>query len=295
MLNLNLIFLRKNKNNLKNQVINTFFLKEQFKYLKTTHSYHLVDPSPWPLLASLGAFMLAVGGVLYMHKFIGGWNLFFTGFSLIIYVMIVWWRDIIREATFEDQHTIAVQKGLRLSIILFIVSEIMFFLAFFWGFFHSSISPVFSIGGVWPPKAITTINTFTIPFTNTFFLLTSGATVTWAHHALLAKAKRHTLIALIFTLILASLFTILQGLEYINAPFSISDGIYGSCFYMATGFHGGHVFIGTIALFVSFIRIILNHFTNKHHFGFEAAIWYWHFVDVIWLFLFINVYWWSNK
>jgi cytochrome c oxidase subunit 3 len=284
-----------NKKNDKSNVRETLLFKEQFKYLKTAHSYHLVDPSPWPLLASLGAFMLTSGLVLYMHKFIGGWQLLTTGFTLILYIMYTWWRDVVREATFEDQHSITVQKGLRLGMVLFIVSEIMFFFAFFWAFFHSSIAPTYNIGGVWPPKAITTINTFTIPLTNTFLLLTSGATVTWAHHALLARAKKHTLVALIFTILLATLFTCLQGLEYVNAPFNISDGVYGSCFYMATGFHGFHVFVGTVALIVSFIRIILNHFTNKHHFGFEAAIWYWHFVDVVWLFLFINVYWWSSK
>lgn len=281
--------------NKKNKIKKTLFFKEQLKYLKTTHSYHLVDPSPWPLLASLGAFMFTSGLILYMHKFIGGWQLLMTGFTLILYIMYTWWRDVIREATFEDQHTITVQKGLRLGMILFIISEIMFFFAFFWAFFHSSVAPVFNIGGVWPPKAISTINTFTIPLTNTFLLLTSGATVTWAHHALLMRAKKHTLIALIFTITLATLFTCLQGLEYINSPFNISDGVYGSCFYMATGFHGFHVFVGTIALIVSFIRIILNHFTNKHHFGFESAIWYWHFVDVVWLFLFINIYWWGSR
>ena len=284
-----------NKKNDKSNVQETLLFKEQFKYLKTAHSYHLVDPSPWPLLASLGAFMLTSGLVLYMHKFIGGWQLLTTGFTLILYIMYTWWRDVVREATFEDQHSITVQKGLRLGMVLFIVSEIMFFFAFFWAFFHSSIAPTYNIGGVWPPKAISTINTFTIPLTNTFLLLTSGATVTWAHHALLARAKKHTLVALIFTILLATLFTCLQGLEYVNAPFNISDGVYGSCFYMATGFHGFHVFVGTVALIVSFIRIILNHFTNKHHFGFESAIWYWHFVDVVWLFLFINVYWWSSK
>ena len=284
-----------NKKDDKSKVQEILLFKEQFKYLKTAHSYHLVDPSPWPLLASLGAFMLTSGLVLYMHKFIGGWQLLTTGFTLILYIMYTWWRDVVREATFEDQHSITVQKGLRLGMVLFIVSEIMFFFAFFWAFFHSSIAPTYNIGGVWPPKAISTINTFTIPLTNTFLLLTSGATVTWAHHALLARAKKHTLVALIFTILLATLFTCLQGLEYVNAPFNISDGVYGSCFYMATGFHGFHVFVGTVALVVSFIRIILNHFTNKHHFGFEAAIWYWHFVDVVWLFLFINVYWWSSK
>lgn len=250
-----------------------------FTYLKTNHHYHLVDESPWPLVAAFGSFLLAIGGIMYMHKFNGGWNLFVTGFSLIIYMMFTWWRDIIREATLEDTHTATVQKGLRLGMILFIISEIMFFFAFFWSFFHSSIAPVFNIGGIWPPKAIAVINTYTVPLTNTFILLTSGATVTWAHHGIIARAKKHVLVALILTLTLALLFTALQGFEYVNAPFSISDSIYGSCFYMATGFHSAHVIIGTIALFISFIRVILNHYTNKHHFGFESAIWYWHFVD----------------
>jgi cytochrome c oxidase subunit 3 len=288
-------YFKANKKGISSKVVHTTLFKEKFKYFKTTHAYHLVDPSPWPLVASLGAFMFTLGGVLYMHKFIGGWNLLITGFSIILYVMFTWWRDIIREATFEDTHTITVQKGLRLGMILFIVSEVMFFFAFFWAFFHSSVAPVHNLGGVWPPKAISTINTYTIPLTNTFFLLTSGATITWAHHALLARAKRHTLVAFMFTLILAIMFTALQGFEYVNAPFNISDGVYGSCFYMATGFHGFHVFIGTVALLVSFIRSIMNHFTDKHHFGFESAIWYWHFVDVVWLFLFINIYWWSSR
>jgi cytochrome c oxidase subunit 3 len=205
------------------------YFYKSFNHLKTTHSYHLVDPSPWPIVAAFAAFMFTSGGVLYMQGFIGGWSLFITGFISLLFVMYTWWRDIIREATFEDTHTVVVQKGLRLGMILFIVSEVMFFFAFFWGFFHSSVAPVYNLGGVWPPKAITTINTYTVPLTNTFFLLTSGATVTWAHHALLARAKRHTIVALIFTLVLAILFTALQGLEYVNAPFNISDGVYGSC------------------------------------------------------------------
>ena len=184
----------------------------------------------------------------------------FTGFLMILYVMYTWWRDIIREATFEDTHSIVVQKGLRLGMILFIASEVMFFFAFFWAFFHSSIAPVYNIGGVWPPKAITTISTYTVPLTNTFLLLTSGATVTWAHHAILARAKKHTLIALIFTLVLAALFTALQGLEYISAPFSISDGVYGSCFYMATGFHGARV------------RRVVGFFIQNTSFGIRSLI-----------------------
>lgn len=269
-------------------------IKNTFSYIKTKHKFHLVDPSPWPLLASLGAFMLTTGGVLYMHKVLGGWDLFLNGVVVILFVMYVWWRDVVREATYEEQHSFVVQRGLRLGMVLFIASEVMFFFAFFWAFFHSSLAPAFNIGGVWPPKAIISMNTYTIPLTNTFILLSSGATVTWAHHAIILSAKRQTIIGLLYTLILAILFTYFQGLEYVSAPFNISDGIYGSCFYMATGFHGFHVFIGTVALFVSLIRIVFNHFTNTHHFGFESSIWYWHFVDVVWLFLFINIYWWGN-
>lgn len=172
-----------------------------------------------------------------------------------------------------------VQKGLKLGMVLFIVSELMFFFGFFWSFFHASIAPVYNIGGVWPPFAITTISSYTVPLTNTFLLLTSGVTVTWAHHALLARSKKQCLMAIMYTLVLATSFSCLQAVEYFNAPFNISDGVFGATFYLATGFHGMHVLIGTVAIFVSFVRIILNHFTNQHHFGFEAAIWYWHFVD----------------
>lgn len=262
--------------------------------ISTFHKFHLVDPSPWPLIASIGAFLLTSGLVVYMHKVLDGFGLFSHGLFLILFVMYVWWRDVIREATYEEHHTYAVQRGLRLGMILFIVSEAMFFFAFFWAFFHSSLAPAFNIGGVWPPKAIQVIDAFAIPLSNTIILLSSGATITWAHHALTLSAKRHTIISLTYTLFLAFFFTFLQGLEYVSAPFNISDSVYGSCFYMTTGFHGFHVFVGSIAIVVSFVRVVLNHFTDTHHVGFESSIWYWHFVDVVWLFLFVNVYWWSN-
>ena len=277
--------------------VSNFFMSdkvEQFKYLKTKHSWHLVDPSPWPLVAAMGAFFMTSGGVLYMHKFTGGAQLTLIGLSTILYVMYAWWRDIIREATFEEQHTFSVQRGLRLGMILFIVSEIMFFFAFFWAFFHSSLSPAYNIGGTWPPVAVQTIQTSGIPLTNTILLLSSGATVTWAHHSIIVRAKKHAILGLLFTIIFATIFTLMQVIEYFDAPFSISDGVFGSCFFMATGFHGFHVFVGTISLIVSLIRIVLNHFTATHHFGFESAAWYWHFVDVVWLFLFIAVYWWGG-
>lgn len=263
-------------------------------YIDTLHKFHLVDPSPWPLVASLGAFMLTAGGVLYMHRTLGGWELLSNGLILILYVMYVWWRDIVREATYEEQHTFKVQRGLRLGVILFIVSEVMFFFGFFWAFFHSSLSPVFNIGGVWPPTAIAVISTYLTPLTNTVILLSSGATITWAHHAVFLRAKRHSVVSLLYTIFLAVLFTCYQGLEYASLPFNISDGIYGSCFYMTTGFHGFHVFVGTIAIVVALIRLAKNHFTNTHHLGLDSAVWYWHFVDVVWLFLFGTIYWWSN-
>jgi cytochrome c oxidase subunit 3 len=258
------------------------------------HSFHLVDPSPWPLMGAFGVFMLTFGTVLYMHGYSGGSFLWKFGLIMVLFVMYGWWRDIIREGTFEGQHTKSVQSGLRLGVILFIVSEVMFFLAFFWAFFHSSFNPSPAIGGVWPPAFIATLDPWKIPLLNTILLLSSGASVTWAHHSIVLGDKAQACYALIVTIVLASIFTALQGYEYASAPFTISDGIYGSTFYMATGFHGFHVFVGTSFLAVCLGRLYFNHFTKEHHFGFEAAAWYWHFVDVVWLFLFISIYWWGS-
>ena len=224
------------------------------------HPFHLVDTSPWPLFASLGALCTTVGLVMYMHGYLGGELLGSCGFSMI----------------------------------LFIVSEIMFFFAFFWAFFHSSLAPTIEIGAMWPPKGIEVLNPWEIPFLNTVILLTSGASVTWAHHAILAGQRSQALVSLWITIVLAAVFTGLQVMEYIEAPFTITDGVYGSTFYLATGFHGFHVFVGTIFLFVCLVRSYKNHFTINHHFGFEAAAWYWHFVDVVWLFLFVCIYWWGG-
>lgn len=266
-------------------------------YLKKNnqkHPFHLVDPSPWPFVGSIGAFGFTFGTVLYMHKYSGGFLLFILGLFTILYTMFFWWRDIIREATFEGQHTLAVQHGLRQGVLLFIISEIMFFVAFFWAFFDASIKPSAILGGVWPPEGISIINPWDLPLLNTVILLSSGTTVTVVHHAIIAGSKKTANFALFITIILAFEFTCIQIFEYYNAPFTISDGIYGSTFFMATGFHGFHVFIGTCFLTICLIRLIKNHFTRQHHFGFEAAAWYWHFVDVVWLFLFIAIYWWGS-
>ncbi|HND46128.1 MAG TPA: cytochrome c oxidase subunit 3 [Chitinophagales bacterium] len=258
------------------------------------HSFHLVDPSPWPIVSAFSALMLTFGGVLYMHGYSGGFFLLQFGFLMILFMMYCWWRDIIREATLEGQHTKSVQTGLKMGMILFIVSEIMFFVAFFWAFFHSSFNPSPAIGGVWPPAYIVTLDPWKIPLLNTIILLSSGASVTWAHHSIVLGSKHQAILALIVTVVLAIVFTALQGYEYATAPFSISDSVYGASFYMATGFHGFHVFIGTCFLTVCLFRLYFNHFTREHHFGFEAAAWYWHFVDVVWLFLFITIYWWGS-
>lgn len=257
------------------------------------HNFHMVDPSPWPLVASFSAFALTSGGVLYFHNFAQGGFLLSLGFILVIYSMFVWWRDVIREAQI-GYHTKVVQIGLRYGMLLFIVSEVMFFLAFFWAYFHSSLAPAIEIGSIWPPKGIEVFNPWDIPLVNTLILLLSGATITWAHYAMLNKNMSEVFIALLYTIVLAFIFTGFQAYEYVKAPFSIADGIYGSTFFMATGFHGFHVIIGTTFLTVCLYRVFQYHFTAKEHFGFEAAAWYWHFVDVVWLFLFITIYWWGS-
>nr|YP_010947363.1 cytochrome c oxidase subunit III [Endromis versicolora]WGO62387.1 cytochrome c oxidase subunit III [Endromis versicolora] len=256
------------------------------------HPYHLVDYSPWPLTGAIGVLTLVMGMVKWFHNF--NMNLLILGYIITLMTMFQWWRDVSREGTFQGKHTILVTKGLRWGMILFIVSEIFFFISFFWAFFHSSLSPNIEIGAMWPPLSITPFNPFQIPLLNTIILISSGVTVTWAHHALMENNYSQMIQSLFITISLGVYFTILQAYEYIEAPFSIADSIYGSTFFMATGFHGLHVIIGTIFLMICLIRQLNNHFSKNHHFGFEAAAWYWHFVDVVWLFLYISIYWWGN-
>jgi cytochrome c oxidase subunit 3 len=231
---------------------------------------------------------------MFMHGFEKGGFLLSLGLITIIYSMYVWWRDVIREGTFQGHHTFAVQRGLRYGMLLFIVSEVMFFFAFFWAFFHSSLAPTVELGAVWPPKGVEVLDPWQIPFLNTVILLSSGASVTWAHHAILAGEKAQATYSLVITVALAVLFTAFQVSEYLEAPFTIADSVYSSTFFVATGFHGFHVFVGTIFLAICLGRVLQNHFTRQHHFGFEAAAWYWHFVDVVWLFLFVTIYWWGG-
>nr|UFR82908.1 cytochrome c oxidase subunit III [Protaetia speciosa jousselini] len=256
------------------------------------HPYHLVDASPWPILGAFGAMITMIGLIKWFHFFDN--TLFLLGSFITMLIMFQWWRDITREGTFQGLHTYPVTMGLRWGMILFITSEVFFFISFFWAFFHSSLAPTIELGMMWPPKGITPFNPLQIPLLNTLILLTSGLTVTWAHHSLMENDFNQTTQGLSLTVILGIYFTMLQAYEYIEAPFTIADSVYGSTFFIATGFHGLHVIIGTTFLLVCLLRHMNNHFSCIHHFGFEAAAWYWHFVDVVWLFLYISIYWWGS-
>ena len=276
-------------------------------HAKPNHDYHLVDPSPWPLLGSIFAFTAAVGAILWMHglPLFGlklGPYLFGAGMIGILYIMLVWWRDVVREAEHEGYHTNIVQLSHRYGMILFIASEVMFFVAWFWAYFDASLfageagqyARVAFTGGHWPPKGTEVLDPWHLPLLNTLILLTSGTTVTWAHHALLQNDRKGLQLGLIITVLLGALFTCVQAYEYMHAPFGFKDSIYGATFFMATGFHGFHVLIGTIFLFVCLMRANAGQFTPEQHLGFEFAAWYWHFVDVVWLFLFSCIYVWGS-
>ncbi len=263
------------------------------------HDFHLVSPSPWPALGAFSAFILAVGAVLWMH---GSTSAYMAiGLALVLYTMFMWWRDVIKESHAGD-HTPVVGLHLRYGMLMFIASEVMFFVAWFWAFFDASLfageanlaARTAFTGGIWPPKDTVVFDPFHLPLVNTLILLTSGTTVTWAHHALLNNDRKGLISGLILTVVLGALFTSVQVYEYAHALFPFDGGIYGSVFFMATGFHGFHVLIGTIFLIVCLFRAQNGEFTPKQHFGFEAAAWYWHFVDVVWLFLFAAIYIWGN-
>ncbi|MEM8811512.1 MAG: cytochrome c oxidase subunit 3 [Pseudomonadota bacterium] len=275
------------------------------------HDYHLVEPSPWPFVGSMGAFVLAIGAIglmrwaaddelILLGANLTGWHLFAVGLIIVLATMVFWWRDTIRESHAGD-HTQVVQLHLRYGMILFIASEVMFFVAWFWAYFDASLFPDHAkqfmrtelTGGHWPPDGIETFDPWHLPLLNTLVLLTSGTTVTWAHHALLHDDRKGLVAGLALTVVLGLLFTALQAYEYGHAAFGFSEHIYGATFYMATGFHGFHVIVGTIFLVVCLLRAMNGGFTPQKHFGFEAAAWYWHFVDVVWLFLFAAIYIWG--
>ena len=268
-------------------------------HAKPNHDYHLVNPSPWPFVGSVSALITAIGAILWFHEILPPW-LLLVGFVGILYTMYAWWSDVIRESETGD-HTPVVQMHHRYGMILFIASEVMFFVAWFWAYFdgffnHDAAEQVARVAvmGVWPPHGVELFNPFHLPLFNTLLLLTSGTTVTWAHHALLEDDRQGLKWGLILTILLGLTFTCVQAYEYSHAAFHFSGNIYGATFFMATGFHGAHVIIGSIFLIVCLFRALAGHFTPKQHLGFEFAAWYWHFVDVVWLFLFASIYVWGS-
>jgi len=294
------------------------------------HDYHLVDPSPWPIIGSLSAFLMLIGAVFWMNASANFFGLpvagqpwiFIIGFLMVLYTMAGWWRDVVKESVVRGDHTPVVKLGLRYGMILFIASEVMFFFAWFWAFFNSAFFSIDVGIGTWPPQGIVPFDPWHFPLLNTLILLTSGATVTWAHHAILHNDRKGAIQGLVVTVLLGATFTCVQAYEYSHATFTFGlnhaalgmltdeqhkyltaaatggmgnlNAIYGSTFFMATGFHGLHVIIGTIFLVVCLFRAIAGQFTPTRHFGFEAAAWYWHFVDVVWLFLFACIYVWGS-
>nr|YP_009695405.1 cytochrome c oxidase subunit 3 [Diaphanes mendax]QEJ81635.1 cytochrome c oxidase subunit 3 [Diaphanes mendax] len=260
--------------------------------LNKNHTYHLVEISPWPLLGGFSAMTFLIGMIKWFHLYSN--NLLMISLISMMLIMYQWWRDISRESSYQGLHTIKVLKGLRWGMILFIVSEIFFFISFFWSFYHSSLSPSIEIGMIWPPKSIIPFNPLQIPLLNTLILISSGISVTWTHHSLMENNYSETIQSLMITIILGIYFTMLQGYEYFMSSFSMTDSVYGSTFFLATGFHGLHVIIGTTFLTICLYRLIINQLSSYHHFGFEAAAWYWHFVDVVWLFLYVSIYWWGK-
>jgi cytochrome c oxidase subunit III len=259
------------------------------------HQFHILAPSPWPIIGSFAALAMAAGGVMWMHEVANGGYVFYAGLIGVLATMFFWWADVIKEAHAGD-HTPIVQLHLRYGMILFIASEVMFFVAWFWAYFNAALFPpvVDAVGGVWPPEGMHVLDPFGYPLLNTLILLCSGTTVTWAHHSLINGDREGLKMGLWATIALGVLFSAVQAYEYMHAPFGFQDNIYASTFYMATGFHGFHVLVGTIFLIVCQIRVYRGDFTPQQHFGFEAAAWYWHFVDVVWLFLFIAIYVWGG-
>lgn len=263
------------------------------------HPYHLVKPSIWPLVSAFAGGLLAVGALMYMHNIeiagmVVGLKGVFLGLFAVLACMYFWWRDVVFEAVMEKAHSAVAKIGFRYGMMLFILSEVMFFVAFFWAFFSSALFPV---GGIWPPEGIHTVNPLDLPLLMTLLLLLSGCTVTWAHAAIIENDKENFILSLGLTVLIGFVFLGFQAYEYthlVHDYFGFKDGIFPSTFYMATGFHGFHVFVGALFLAVCYLRAKKDHFSDKNHFGFEAAAWYWHFVDVVWLFLFVAIYFWGS-
>lgn len=256
------------------------------------HTFHIITLSPWPIITS-GAIWLTTS--LMVNRFSSKRiSLSIPRIAFLIIVAFLWWKDVVRESLKQGFHFNKIVDGLKIGMLLFISSEVLFFASFFWAYFHSRVSPCVEIGQRWPPNRIEAFNPINVPLLNTIILLSSGISITWRHHLFLGNYNKEANITLLLTCLLGVYFTLLQGLEYWQASFSINDSSYGATFFMATGFHGMHVLVGTSFLFICWYRRRNKHNNISHLIGFEIAAWYWHFVDVVWLFLYISIYWWGN-
>ena len=251
-----------------------------------------VQTSLWPFIVSFILFSVIGNVVLWINIKITLSSVLFP-LIILVFLAFMWWKDVIRERLL-GYHTHKLEVRLRIGMLLFILSEVFFFVSFFWAFYDATLSPTVEIGLTWPPKGISPLSVYSVPLLNTVILLTRGITVTWAHHSIINNYFNKSIISLVITVLLGSYFMLIQYVEYCEASFSISDGIYGTTFFIATGFHGFHVTVGTLFLLYVALAVCRGYVTYIHHFCFEAAAWYWHFVDVVWLFLFINIYWWGR-
>ena len=257
------------------------------------HPFHMVMPSPWPIVVSFALLSLALSLALTMHGYIGNMNMVYLALFVLLTSSILWFRDIVAEATYLGDHTIAVRKGINLGFLMFVLSEVLIFAGLFWAYFHSAMSPDVLLGACWPPVGIEAVQPTELPLLNTIILLSSGATVTYSHHALIAGNRNKALSGLLITFWLIVIFVTCQYIEYTNAAFTISDGVYGPVFYAGTGLHFLHMVMLAAMLGVNYWRMRNYHLTAGHHVGYETTIIYLHVLDVIWLFLYVVFYWWG--
>nr|AOS49780.1 cytochrome c oxidase subunit III [Aleurocanthus camelliae] len=260
--------------------------------MMSNHFFHLVNVSPWPILTSLSLLNLASSVIEWTLT--GGYQFLFMFIAQVSLVSYQWWRDVVREAFYEGWRSAKTNTMISAGVMLFILSEVCFFSSFFWAYFYYSLSPDHSIGLCWPPAGIMSIDFMGIPFLNTLILLGSGFFITWCHYSIMINSYSIAKQTLIICCLLGVYFISIQMYEYMNLEFSFSDSVYGSSFYILTGFHGLHVLVGLLFIYINLVRLTIVSFSSLMMMGLEYSIWYWHFVDLVWLFLYCFVYWWGS-
>jgi cytochrome c oxidase subunit 3 len=257
------------------------------------HPYHLVKPSPWPIYLAFGSFGLLYNLTMLMHNITNNKWILLLNLITLIYIGLLWSRDIIAEATYLGEHTSKISEGLNMGFIIFLITELMWFIGVFWAYFHSALSPSIELGEMWPPIGIIPIQATDLPLLNTLILLLSGGTITYSHHGLIGRDYKNSVIGLLLTIILGIIFIICQYIEYKYCSYTMADSIYGSVFFIVTGLHGIHLITGTGILCLNFYRLYNMQLTSTKHTGYNTAILLWHFLDVAWLFVYIICYYWG--